>query len=377
MIRVTFIAILIILGFVRCVHSEEASQEVYDEPNFPQSPVEVKYASGFKIDTVDGFQVLEIKDPYSGMEQKYTLVPKGMEDPDHPYVIHTPVDDLSLFSVSFIGFLDELDALDKIKYIENSSYVYNETIIKAVEDGKIMESGMVGQIDLEKLILEAPELILLNDFTESSQDINTLLKAGIRILPVVEWQEEHPLARAEWIKVFGALLDKEELADSLFKSIEQEYLNAKELCSQSEVKTKVIFSSVYQGVWYVPGGNSYVANLLRDANGTYAWENDENVGSLPLSFEDVILKSAENDVWINPEADSFEELFARDGRYEKLTEKLTMGAYQASARINAHGGNDYWESGVVRPDLILKDYGKMLYPERFSEVSLYYFRKLN
>ncbi|MCB9189602.1 MAG: ABC transporter substrate-binding protein [Flavobacteriales bacterium] len=371
-IRVTYILLLSLL--FGCVSVSESETEM--STNHPQYPVEVSYAKYFSIDTIDGFQRIKVIDPVTQQGQYFWLVPKGMNPELNGVIISTPVDDLSLFSVSFIGFLEQLDALSNVKYIENINYVYNEEIIQRYNMGIVKESGIFGQMDLEKLILDAPELLLLNDFPESSNYLNKLLKAEVSYLPIVEWQEEEPLARAEWIKVIGALLDKEKIADSVFQEIEKNYLDIKSKCSIDGGSVKVIFSSLYEGVWYMPGGKSYIANLLTDANGRFEWSNNNEVGSIAVSFEEVLLNSSKNDVWINPDADSKNELVGRDGRYQVLIDSLTLGVFQANARKNQKGGNDYWESGVVRPDLILSDYAKMLHPKKFEEIEFYFFQEL-
>lgn len=376
-IRVTYIFIGVILMslMIDCSPSNSKAEE-HPEVNYPQNPVQVKYSRGFEIDTAQGFQVLLINDPVTGIAHEYYLVPKGMDGPSDKVIIPTPVNNLSLFSVSFIGFLDAIDRLASIKYIENINYVYNEEVHSKFENGEILESGSLGQINLEKLILDAPELIVLNDFPESSTGLDKLVKYGVNVLPIIEWHEDHPLARAEWIKVFGALLDEEVLANAVFDEVVENYEVSKEQCAGASSSVKVIFSSLYQGVWYMPGGKSYLAHLLSDANGIHAWAENESTGSVGVSFEEVILSSEQNDVWINPNANSISELYSMDGRYKTIVDKLTLGAYQANSRVHASGGNDYWESGVVRPDKILSDYAKMLFPEKFKELDLYYFTKL-
>lgn len=376
-IRVTQILIFSFFFLTSCSVNVEDTEGNNVSQSQPQLPVKVKYAQGFLIDTLNGYQRLQILDAVNNEMYEYYLVPKGDKGPEKGVVIHTPVNSMSLFSVSFVGFLNELNALDRIKYVENINFVYNEKVHKAYSKGEINESGLFGQINLEKVILDAPEVILLNGFSDNSNQQEKLVKAGISIVSILEWYEQDPLARAEWVKVFGALLDKEAEADSVFQIIESNYLKVKNKCAQDTIKTKAIFSSIYQGVWYLPGGKSYVANLLKDANGTYHWVSDNNTRSIATTFEDVILNSPINDVWINPDANSLKELYTRDGRYEKIVNNLTIGVFQSNARINSDGGNDYWESGVVRPDLILRDYGKMLYPDRFQKEDFFFFKELN
>jgi iron complex transport system substrate-binding protein len=375
-IRVTYILGVLLL-FVACNPSSESDSESQGPANYPQEAVDVEYAEGFEIDTMDGFQVLRIADPLSNETSEFLLVPKGMEAPSVANVIYTPIADVSIFSSSFVGFLDALGELGSIKYVENISFIYHEQVHAEYESGAIMETGSLGQLNLEKIILNAPEIVLINDFHEETDGLGKLKKADVAVLPIIEWQEQHPLARAEWIKVFGALLDKETEADEVFGQIKKDYEAVKEQCATQDKKTKVLFSSMYQGVWYIPGGASYVANLLRDANGTYSWEGDDKVGSLSLSFEQVVLQSAQDEVWINPNASSLEELYAKDGRYENVANEIQRGIYQSDAKVHTMGGNDYWESGVVRPDLVLKDYAKILYPESFPDTELHYFIKLD
>lgn len=370
-----FIFLSILVFGVGCKSSSDNDSGKVSSAHTPRS-VDFRYSDKVQIGVEHGCQFISLK-THSNEGIKYYLVPKGTEPPPKENIIYTPVNDLALFSVSFIGYLDALDALDKIKYVENIHFVYNEYVRNRLETGAISESGSFQNLNLEKFILDAPEVILLNDDFQEDDRLGKLMQAGIIAIPLMEWKESHPLARAEWIKVFGALIQQEDLADSIFDQIEQDYKAVAELCAEDTNKTKAIFSSLYQGVWYMPGGNSYVAHILADANGAYSWQHVDENGSLALSFEEVVLKSSQNDVWINPEASSLSELYSRDGRYKMIGEKLTMGAYQSNARMSSNGGNDYWESGVIRPDLILRDYGKMLHPEKFKSDQFYYFKKLD
>lgn len=378
-IRVTYLVILINSWLlVSCKIDPNESKQGVTLENFCQDPIEVNYAETFKIDTIKGFQRISILNPATNEFHDYVLVPKGMNTTlvNSDNIIYTPVESFGVLSASFIGFLNELNALDKVKYVENINYIYNSRIHEMFANGEVLESGVLGKMNLEKLVLDGPEVLVLNDFPGEDNQIGTLTKAGIGVMPIMEWQESSPLARAEWIKVFGALLDQEELAIDIFNEVERDYLEAKSVCENSSETTRVLFSSLYQGVWYMPGGGSFVANLISDAKGTYAWKNTSDRASLSLSFEEVILKSSENDVWINPDANSITELLKRDGRYKLLLDKLTLGVFQSNKRLLKEGGNDYWETGVVRPNLILKDLAKILHPDVHSSYELYFFKRL-
>lgn len=365
---------------VSCEDGQDNIEEEIVVGKHPQKSVELSYAEGFSIDTIKGgFQRITVNDFLTDESVSFILVPKGIgfTYQGHEQIIQTPVEDLSIFSTSFIGFLQELDAMTTIKYIENVNYIYNEDVIRGFNEGQIQESGNFGQINLEKVLLNAPELMVINSFIdETNEDLIKLDKGGVPNVPCVEWQEKHPLARAEWIKFFGALLDKEKMADSLFSDIEARYYDVAERCEGDSLVPNVIFSAMYEGVWYIPGGESYVAQILKDAKGTYAWSGDESTASLSLTFENIAVKSLKNDVWINPEASSIGELTQKDKRYKKMLDYISLGVFQCMKRMRAQGGNDFWEYGVVRPDLVLRDYGKMLHPTLFESDEFTYFTKL-
>ena len=346
-----------------------------------QLPVDISYAKGFTIDTIiGGLQRIIIQDLAQNKEiAKYILVPKGSTylPEDNSTVIYTPIENIGILSSSYIGYLDLLNKIDNITLIENHSFIYNKTILDKYHNGSILEVGSNGQINLEKLVLNSPEILFTSAFNGGlSDELLKAREAGIETIQCSEWQENHPLARAEWIKLFGALTDKENLADSLFKDIEEKYHAIVSTCNSSESTPKALFSSMYQDTWYIPGGKSYLAQIVKDVNGTYAWWDNDQTGSLLLSFETVAAQSLSHDIWINPEVNSIKELIARDARYQNFIDQNKHGIYQQNAKTNAHGGNDYWESGVVRPDLVLQDFGKMFHPLLFENVNFTYFNQL-
>lgn len=370
---------LLLLSFMACNHNSNELVNDGDTQFANNGQVEVKYAKGFQFDTIEeGIQVLRVMDPGTGKWEQFALVPKSVNAniDFEGSVITTPVSDLAIFSSSFVGFLNELNALNRLAYIENIHYIYSDEVHDLFQKEEISETGAVGQLNVEKLILHPPGLILLNDALSDEHELKKLSVAGVEILPIIEWQESDPLARAEWIKVFGALLDKEILADSIFQTIESDYLGLKEVIVDQGNQPNVLFSAQYQGVWYIPGGNSYVAHILKDAGGVYPWQDDQNTGSLSLSYEEVLLQSEKYDLWINPDASSLSELQGRDNRYQVLINQMELGVFQSINRVKKEGGNDYWESGVVRPDLVLKDFCKMLHPEVYKGQEFIYFKKL-
>ena len=208
------------------------------------------------------------------------------------------------------------------------------------------------------------------------KDAKKLKEAGISIATNYDWYEENGLAKAEWIKFFGALFNKDSLADAIFNSIEKKYLELKALTKNITDSTSVIFSSDYGGTWYIPGGKSYVAQFLSDATGTFPWQGDSSTASLPLSIEVVVSKALNCEVWINPNAYSLNDLTSQNAVYTEFKAFKDNRVFTNDLRMTKQGGNDYYENGTLHPDWILQDYIKMLHPELMKDSSFIFFRKL-
>lgn len=346
-----------------------------------QNPIDLKYAKGFSVDTIEGgLQRIIITDLTNQTQiAEYILVPKGstFQPKANEIIIQTPIENIGILSSSYIGYLDALKQTQNVTIIENYAFIYHPGILSQVKNDQTKEVGSNGQLNLEKLLINAPEIIFTSVFNGGlSDDLQKAQDAGVSILQCSEWQENHPLARAEWLKLFGALTDQETEADSLFNEIEAGYQAVLKTCKKSDSIPKVLFSSMYQDIWYIPGGKSYMSKILEDVNATYPWTDNDQTGSLQLSFETVASKALENDVWINPEVNSIAELLSRDARYDNFVKNISMGIYQQNARTTPAGGNDYWESGVARPDWVLQDFGKMMHPELFENTTFTYFIKI-
>jgi len=380
---------LLLLGSCDSKSTDNSTLEIPQETiNYSlNANYEIQFAKGFKvgIDTVSGYRTIEVYNPFSNntLLNRYLLVPKGTPTDKNilfdGIVVAVPLSRIGVFSSTFLGMIDALDALESIVLVERKQYIYNPEVLVKIENGSIAEIGELPNINSEKLILSEPEVVFLSGLSaEIDKSLVKPQEYGIRMIQNFDWMEAHPLAKAEWIKFFGAFLGKEQLADSLFEEVKTNYLQYQAEAEQFTHQPSVLFSSMYSGTWYVPGGKSYISTLTRHANGTHPWINDENAGSLPLSFESVVAKCMQADVWINPDVTSKSELIDRDKRYAQFFEgKPTfMGIYQNDKRSLPSGGNDYYEMGAFRVDWVLRDMIILLHPEFMSKDSLYFYRPL-
>jgi iron complex transport system substrate-binding protein len=215
-------------------------------------------------------------------------------------------------------------------------------------------------LNAEKLIAIHPDLVLGNAIGEEEfAALQRLQTAGVPVLVTAEWMEDSPLARAEWIRLFGILLGKEREADSLFAAIETSYLALAEqarLAAQKEGRPTVLIGAPFRDVWFVSGGRSYMARFLADAGADYLWANDSTAGGVPMSFESVLNRARNADFWIDPsDWHGLDEGLKEDARFKDFDAFQRRNVFNNNAREAQRGFSDYWESGIVNPQRVLAD----------------------
>jgi iron complex transport system substrate-binding protein len=245
----------------------------------------------------------------------------------------------------------------------DAGLIYDSVLYNRFLNESIVDLGNTHMINAEMVINHSPDLVVKYIYGSKELVDVKIIEAGYPIAFNLEFMEDHPLGRAEWIKFITAFFDKEDFADSIFNSIEKEYLRLVKLCDGQEIKPTVLDGSGYKGVWYAAGGESYSARMYADAGASYYWQTDSSKGSIPISFEIIIDKQAESDYWIGPSTGNRDELLSIDSRYTQLKAFREGNVFFFGKRVNPNGGMDYFESGVVRPDIVLKDLIWVFHPE--------------
>jgi iron complex transport system substrate-binding protein len=333
----------------------------------------------------------EISTPKSepNSKLKYITKVKWTENPDSVFFKFSgkslafskkelPLKSAMVVPTSVLAYMDELDLNSKITGISQPDFVYNEKISKLFEENKIREIGAFNEIFIEKILVDKAGIFISTTNPILAKFHQQLENEGIKVLLIDEYEELNPLAKAEYVKIIGALFGKEKEADSIFMEIEKNYLRTVKLVKENSKKfPSVLVNQIYGDVWYLPGGKSFQAKLIEDAGGNYLWKNDAGINNLNLSFESVFEKAAEADIWINAgDYDSKQELLATYPNYEWFSALKKNQIYNWNKRKNAKGANDYFETGTARPDLILKDLAAIFHPELFPEHKLYFYKKL-
>ena len=268
-------------------------------------------------------------------------------------------------SATHMGFISELGMMDKVVGVCRPERVYN---LSAEERERITDIGDDMQPSMEKILLLNPDLVILYTYAQGDPIPAQVEALGIPILYCNEWTETTPLARAEWIRVFGAVFGCQTKADSVFASVRDAYERLK--VDSLKFKGKSIMSGMsWRGTWYVPAGGTFMGHLFRDAGAQYKYETNPSTSSIPLTMEQAIQDFAQADVWVGCEANSLKELEAIDKKHTWFNAFQTGQVYNFRRRALPSGANDFWESATVHPERVLQDLQKVL---RGDTTDLYY-----
>ncbi|RZT95402.1 iron complex transport system substrate-binding protein [Ancylomarina subtilis] len=346
----------------------------------------VKYARGFSINVKESYKEITVYNPWKNdvVLCKYILFPKGKPLPffeaENVTYIQTPINSVAVFSNTHIGPLVELGLADKIVGITRANKIYNKRLSVKVKNGEIPSLGGAHNknIDIEAIVDLNPELIILSAFNEVKSGESHLDQIGFKLAYALNWMEDTPLARAEWIKFVAAFFNKDKEADEFFNKVEGNYNEIRKLAEKVEKKASVLMGWSYKGIWYMPGGQNYMVSYLRDAGADYFLFADSTRGNIPMSVENVLDNCNDADIWIYPGICKSRQDIENAGEvFTQFKAFRDHEVYNIYKRSNARGGSDWWETATIRPDIVLKDFIKILHPEILPQDSTYFISKLH
>ncbi len=369
-----------LLGFVVLLIAGcgKKSQSVKDSVILGDT-IALTYAEGFGIIENSDYKTLVVYDPWRSRTilARYYLVGNDSVDvPDDGMKVKVPIESLAVTAVTQIEFVNLLGEIEKISGVCSPELIYNPKVRNNYQAGKIVNLGDVFNMNLEKTLLLNPDMVMMSWFKQDDPYSKRVLQAGVPVVYNNEWMESSLLARAEWIKFFGAFFDKAKEADSIFNFVAEQYESVKERALAVRYKPKVLTGSNFRGTWYMPGGKNFMAQLYHDAGADYLYIDDNSKGSLPLQVEAVLKDFADADVWFNCNFATLSELLQADQKHALFQPVQTGKVYNFNKRMLKSGANDYWESAVVRPDLLLADVIAVLHPDLLPNYELIYTERL-
>ncbi len=352
-----------VFGFIIFLTACNTSKEEEKSKVYEITPV--KYAKGFHFETSERSRYLVIDEPWPNATKpiKYKLE----ETPKR--IVCT--------STSHLPFFELLGGEEYVVGFPNLNYISSEVFIERSKEGLLTDLGPDGSMNMELLLGINPDAVIAFDMGGESKTLDKIKESGIPVYYNSDFLEQSPLGRAEWIKFFGALIDKEAEADSIFSFIESEYLRVKERASSVQDKPSILSGVVYGDTWFLPGGNNWAATFFNNAGGKYLWNSDTTSGWLELSFEAVYDKGNDADKWIGTSTlNTRKEMLSQEDRYSSFAPFENDEVYNYNKRIGPNGGYDFFESGYSRPDLVLSDLIKILHPQLLPTYETVYFQKL-
>jgi iron complex transport system substrate-binding protein len=365
----TFFAFVLLLTAGACRNSNQS----LERDNTRKGVVEAKLLS---ISHEDGYTKVEIVNPWDTTKllQTYLLVPRDSEMPkDLPNgtVVRTPLQNVLVYSSVHSSVLQELGG-DVVRGVCDAQYFNDSIIAKGLADGTITDCGNSMQPTVEKVIEMNPDAILLSPYQDATYGQIERLK--IPIVECADYMEFTPLGRAEWIKFYGELLGKRDVADKIYNKVVADYNKVKEMVSSKNLSKPIVLTeNVISGIWNVPGGQSYMAQFIKDAGGNYPWADDKNTGSLTLDFNQVLVKAQNADIWLlkSPAIRTLADLKSSYSLNEKIKAFQTGNVYVCDTNTT-----HFFDRFPFHPEVLLMEYFKIFHPDQDIDYQLQFFKKI-
>lgn len=343
--------------------------------------VRMEYAKHITIVKHDGYTTAELSNPWrkDAVLHRYVLVCRkdsarmaSKVSAMDGTVVYTPVGRGVMFSAPHCYLMGEIGAADAVSGVCDLNYINLPYLHKAVSEGRVADCGNGMSPSVERIVSVSPEALFVTPF--EGGNYGQLANIGVPLVECADYMETSALGRAEWMKFYGMLVGHENEADSLFAVVKRNYADYKDRAMKSALRPRVITERVVGGVWYCPGGESSMGQLLRDAGVDYVFADDKHSGSLSLSPEKVIEKAATADWWlfVNSGAGNLD----RNGLLTEYEGYKMIKAYREGHVLECVPSisNPYFEQISFRPDFLLADFISWFHPELHILPSAHYYK---
>lgn len=334
------------------------------------------YASGFDIRGThrSDAKLLTVRNPWQGagnVEQHLLILPTGAKAPAQfdGQVVAAPVQRVVCMSSSHVAMFDAIAQVGRIAGVSGIGYITNS----AIHTGRVRDVGYDTNLDFELLASMRPDLILLYGVTgENTLVMGKLRELKIPYIYIGDYMEQSPLGKAEWLVTVAELCGMREQGVAIFDGIVRRYEAIKAAVGQrgSVPRPKVMLNTPYRDTWFMPSSRSFMVRLIEDAGGAYIYTANTSNTSVAVDTEQAYLLASEADIWLNPgTCNTHAELTAQNPKFAGVRAVRRDMVFNNNRRQTPGGGSDFWESGVVRPDLVLRDLRAiMLYAERNASI---------
>ena len=374
-----YIHTFILYAIVWCMCACGTSSNIDDYNLAVYTPT---YATGFRIVGAEGKQstIIRVTNPWQSANDVETMlfIARGGEKAPAGFrgqVLQGDAQRVVCMSSSHITMLDAIGGVESVVGVSGKDFVSNPYIV--ANRHSIADVGYDGNINFELLVAQRPDIVLLYGVTGACTMQSKLDELGISYIYIGEYVEEDPLGKTEWLIAIAEIVGCREQGIAYFSQVPQRYNHLQSMAAvATSPQPKVMLNTPYADSWFMPSTTSYLARLIADAGGDYIYKKNTSNHSVPIDIEEAALLTTEADIWLHVEGvSSLKDLRQQYPKFAKMPCVQRGEVYNCDKRKVTGGGNDYWESGVVQPDVILRDLIKVFHPELISE-ELVYYRKI-
>jgi len=339
----------------------------------------LRHAKGFKATLHPDYTVVDVLDPWNPRRtlQRYILIDRNKEIQTHCLpsgtVIHTPIQKIAVYTAVHCAALYELGVIHDIIGVCEPRFINHPAIRSRLAEGMISDMGESISPNTEKMIESGVEVILATPFQNAGY--GAVEKTGIPVIECADYMETTPLGRAEWIRFLGLFTSKTELADSLFRETEARYIEIQKNVANIAKRPTLFTEKRYGSTWYVPAGQSYMAQIYRDAGADYIFKDLPGSGGSPLDFETVLDKAIRADFWLfNYNRDTEMTCQSLEAEY------ALYANFDAFNNRRVYACNTYtslfYEETPIHPEYLLRELVAIFHPEKMIGYHFRYFHLL-
>ena len=367
---------LLLCATLCCMCACGTSSNMDDYNQILYSP---SHATGFRIMGAEGKQstIIRVTNPWQSANEVETMlfIARGSEKTPSGFrgqVLQGDAKRVVCMSSSHIAMLDAIGAVESVVGVSGKDFITNPYIV--AHRHSIADVEYDGNINFELLVAQQPDIVLLYGVTGACSMQSKLDELGIPYIYIGEYVEEDPLGKTEWLVALAEIVGCREQGIAYFTEVPQRYNHLKSMAAAVSSPTpKVMLNTPYADSWFMPSTTSYLARLIADAGGDYIYKKNTSNYSQPIDIEEAALLTTEADIWLNVEGvSSLQDLRNQYPKFANMPCVLRGEIYSSDKRRVIGGGNDYWESGVVQPDIVLRDLIKIFHPELVAEEFVYY-----
>ena len=365
--------LLTISLFVGC-----AEESTHGAENFKTVVYDPLYASGFTIDEDEaGNSLVRVTRPWQGNAlEEQTLAIFATSEAAKGYSgqhIVGYAERVVCMSTSHIAMLDAIERVDAVVGVSGKQYITNEVV---TSNPAVKDIGYDSNLNYEALVLLKPDVVLMYGVSAANDAVTAKFRdLDIPYLYLGDYTEESPLGKAEWVVAIAEIMGCRERGEEAFHQIVHRYNEVRSSVVRQSDAPKVMFNLPYQDVWYMPSDDSYMVQLIEDAGGTYIYKGrNTSGGSKGISLEEAYMLVSEADVWLNVgQCSTMNELRSSAPHFAHTDVVLSGEVYNNNRRCTRAGGSDFWESAIVRPDVVLSDLATII---AGGDAPTYYYQQL-